>query len=322
VTVETTPLLTEPEARRLTERIRYTALSVRDGVEKLQRLVAEAQSGQAHLALGYKSWTAYLAEVMGDEPLVLARDRRRDVVAWLAGEGMSTRAIGAVVGASVGTVHSDKVFNSEHLTADEEAPSSAVRAEVYQGDTPAVELDRSPALSTRQDVRGGRNLPGEGASSPAVVSSDQPADEHGESQPRAADLPPFDPTTGEVLDEPAPRPAVLGLDGKSYTRPEPKPRRTALIDAVRPQAERVWSTAIELRGAVGDDRFVANRASISEVVLPRVRSAALDLTAFLAELDLSSAVETEEARARLVTDLNHISETFARLARSLMEEPK
>lgn len=128
-------------------------------------------------------------------------------------------------------------------------------------------------------------------------------------------IPPFDSATGEVLDD---EPLVA----KTYTRPEPKPRRSALIDAIRPQAERIWNTAIELRGAVGDDRFPANRTSISEVVLPRVRAAALDLTAFLAELDLSPATETEEARDRLAADLNHISETFARLARSLMEDQK
>lgn len=34
-------------ARRITERIRYTALGIRDGVEKLQRLVTEAQEGDA-----------------------------------------------------------------------------------------------------------------------------------------------------------------------------------------------------------------------------------------------------------------------------------
>jgi hypothetical protein len=85
------------DARRLTERIRYSALAVRDGMEKLQTLVEEAQAGQAHVALGYKSWTAYLADTLGHEPLRLPRDQRQELVGYLAGEGMSTRAIAPIV---------------------------------------------------------------------------------------------------------------------------------------------------------------------------------------------------------------------------------
>lgn len=108
MTVATTsPAISTDDARRLTERIRYCAISVRDGMEKLQNLVAEAQSSNVHLVLGYKSWTAYLADTLGDEPMRLPRDERREVVAWLAGEGMSTRAIAPVVGAGFKTVARD-----------------------------------------------------------------------------------------------------------------------------------------------------------------------------------------------------------------------
>jgi hypothetical protein len=95
------------DARRLTERIRYSALAVRDGMEKLQTLVEEAQAGQAHVALGYKSWTAYLADTLGHEPLRLPRDQRQELVGYLAGEGMSTRAIAPIVGVHHDTVASD-----------------------------------------------------------------------------------------------------------------------------------------------------------------------------------------------------------------------
>ena len=77
MSIQPVEMLTEGDARRLTERIRLTAMSIRDGVEKLQRLVSEAQAGSAHLVLGYASWTAYLADVFGDEPLRLPRDERR-----------------------------------------------------------------------------------------------------------------------------------------------------------------------------------------------------------------------------------------------------
>lgn len=112
------------DAEKLTERIRYMAMSVRDGVEKLQKLVSDAQEGQAHLALGYPSWTAYIAEVMGDEPLQLRnREERREVVSWLAGQGMSTRAIAPVVGVDQKTVSND-------LRAPREEVSSPAEPEV------------------------------------------------------------------------------------------------------------------------------------------------------------------------------------------------
>ena len=43
-----------------------------------------AKAGNAHLALGYKSWTAYLSDGLSDEPLRLARDERRELVGRLA----------------------------------------------------------------------------------------------------------------------------------------------------------------------------------------------------------------------------------------------
>lgn len=105
--VATAPALSVDDARRLTERIRYTALSVRDGMEKLQRLVQEAKDGNAHVALGFASWTAYLSQTLGSEPLRLARDDRQALVGYLAGEGMSTRAIAPIVGVTQQQVQRD-----------------------------------------------------------------------------------------------------------------------------------------------------------------------------------------------------------------------
>lgn len=99
--------ITADEARRLTERIRLTAHSARESIEKLHALVDEAKAGNAHLALDYASWTAYLSDVMGEEPLRLARDQRQELVGFLAGEGMSTRAIAPIVGVTQQQVSRD-----------------------------------------------------------------------------------------------------------------------------------------------------------------------------------------------------------------------
>lgn len=163
-TVASAPL-SESDARRLTERIRYTAMGVRDGVDKLQRLVAEAQEGQAHVALGYASWTAYLAEVLGEEPLRLARDERREVVGWLAGQGMSARAIAPIVGADRKTVMRD-VRESQVVQSGPPAPAN-ILTDIESGSGEIVKLTGPNSVS-----------------------------EH---------LPKFDPATGEVLDdEPTP----------------------------------------------------------------------------------------------------------------------
>lgn len=109
--------MTETDARKLTERIRITAHNYTEAKAKLLELVQEAKDGGAHEALGYASWTAYLAEVLGDEPLRLARDDRQDMVKVLSAEGMSTRAIAPIVGSSKDTVQRDIAGVSDETPA-------------------------------------------------------------------------------------------------------------------------------------------------------------------------------------------------------------
>jgi transposase-like protein len=163
-------------ARRLTERIRLIAQNVADNVEKLRELVQQAKESDAHVALGYSSWTAYLTDVFGDEPLRLARDVRQELVAELAAQGMSTRAIAPIVGVS--------------------------REQV------------------RIDVAGDNNLSPEPIIN--VIAE-----------------------TGEVVEE-EPR-QVTGLDGKTYTAPQPKPdkavlKEVALVNDIRLYIRHVGSS--------------------------------------------------------------------------------
>lgn len=106
-TGELVDLMDADAARRLTERLRIAASNYTEAKAKVLQLVDEAKAGGAHIALGYKSWTAYLSDVLSDEPLRLARDERRELVTRLADEGMSTRAIAPIVGASAETVRRD-----------------------------------------------------------------------------------------------------------------------------------------------------------------------------------------------------------------------
>ena len=136
-----------PSARRLTEKIRLTAITVRDGVEKLQSLLDEAKEGHVHVALGYPSWPAYIAEVMGEEPLRLSRDERREIVHYLTGEGMSARAIGAVVGVSGKTVHQDRQVLPQVTPGPDQQEHASASAERVDFDTGEVS-DDTPVLPT------------------------------------------------------------------------------------------------------------------------------------------------------------------------------
>lgn len=118
-TTVTEQVMDQAEARRLTERIRIAAVNYSEAKEKLLRLVSEAKDGSAHVALGYRSWQAYLSEVLGEEPMRLTRDERPEVVQMLTAEGMSTRAIAPIIGADQKTVVNDRRKTEEYSSVDE-----------------------------------------------------------------------------------------------------------------------------------------------------------------------------------------------------------
>lgn len=223
-------VMPEDEARRLTERIRVTAHTYAEAREKLIGYVEEAKAGNAHLALGYRSWTEYLSEVLGEEPMRLARDERREVVQLLSSEGMSTRAIAPIVGASHDTVHRD------------------LHAAPVRNLTPAPEPPTTPEGGTRS------------ASTPSV------------------DIANVDKETGEILADGSPEivkltgpnsvtspgRTITGMDGKSYTRPEPtKPRRRPITDAFHDTAHDLRKITERLVRLTEDDRFPHNAEKVA-----------------------------------------------------------
>lgn len=141
------------DAERLTERIRITAHNYVEAREKLIGLVHEAREGNAHTSLGYPSWTAYLTAVLGEKPLRLARDERQDMVHMLAGEGLSTRAIGAIVGAHKDTVRND-LATGDYSPVDEPRTVESLdgKTRTYIPRTPTTPL-RDPSTEVKQEPR-------------------------------------------------------------------------------------------------------------------------------------------------------------------------
>lgn len=239
--------ITADEARRLTERIRLTAHTARESIEKLHTLLAEAKAGEAHTALGYASWTAYLSDVLGEEPLRLARDQRQELVGFLAGEGMSTRAIAPIVG-----VHRDTVAEDLRSGGGNPPPAKPEPRDEFDG---ADWVEPGPDADYRCPNCNGVSS----------VDHDDPEDCHCgcdlDADCRAIEA--------EIVeDEPA---RVTGLDGKSYPKPTATPagpRRKPLPDQARAAGWELRKAVERLERIAANDRFTANK----EAMAPHLRS--------------------------------------------------
>lgn len=171
-------LLSAGEAQRLTQRIKLVAGSVRDNLFKLRNLVDEAKSSNVWSVLGYESWTAYLADTLGSEPMRLGREERRELVEYLSGEGMSTRAIAPVLGVSHMQVKRDRDAGVTNVTPEPEpvfdpTPTLPPRADDWV--VPGVEVNPStgevievPAASEPEVPRTVTGLDGKNYTMPAA----------------------------------------------------------------------------------------------------------------------------------------------------------
>ncbi|WP_100458688.1 helix-turn-helix domain-containing protein [Mycobacteroides abscessus] len=90
-------------AEQLDRRLRAAATAARESLEAVAALVVEAKAGRVHETLGFASWTANLADVLGGQWHV-PDDVRRELVGLLVGEGVSVRGIAAMTGVSKSSV--------------------------------------------------------------------------------------------------------------------------------------------------------------------------------------------------------------------------
>jgi hypothetical protein len=109
--IEPTQPATPPDAdvlamaHELDSQIRQLARHAHVVLDALRALVDEAKATNIHDALGYPSWTAYLADALDGQWKSLAdHDKRAEAMQFLAEQGMSQRAIAKVTGTSKTTV--------------------------------------------------------------------------------------------------------------------------------------------------------------------------------------------------------------------------
>lgn len=193
--------LTTDEARQLTERIRVALDRVATSWADLGDRVAEAYERRADLALGYQTWEAYAtAELRPSEGI--AAEVRRELVGLLSARGMSPRAIAPVV----------------ELT---DRRVRQIRAEVQSGS------DFHPG--ERIDILTGEIVPAPSFTATDVTDWDPQ---------EVADMLAEDEREIEAWKaSTAPAPKTIGLDGKSYSRPEPKLIPAPVRDYARENAE-------------------------------------------------------------------------------------
>lgn len=204
-TGEVVATMTEPEARRATERIRTALDRVSTAWQDLAERVADAYSRRADLALGYGSWAEY-TQAEFNVP-TLATEVRRELVSLLSAQGMSTRAIAPVVG-----VTQQAVSKSLHQVTTALSPEPQDQEPAW----PPVAKPDPAAMPTQNSTM---------RVNPAVSSATTATPGPSATVPTA----------------PAPRPAVTGLDGKTYTRrpsTPPAERNDAPTERRRPDTAR------------------------------------------------------------------------------------
>ena len=149
--------LSEQDARRVTSEIQSELDSMQWSVHKIRRLIEKARDGAAHLALGYRSWTEYVAaefsDPAGGPATKLTRDDRKKLVVQLSAMGMSTRAIGSVVGVDNSTVHRDLSGVADATPDDHEHLADSPIATATEGEfEAAIEQAKVEGDLSRENV--------------------------------------------------------------------------------------------------------------------------------------------------------------------------
>lgn len=116
---------TNKRAKQMDALVQAAKAAVAQALDKWAMRVAEAYQEQIHLGLGYASWDDYAYErcrIDFGNP-----QERQRAVGMLAGEGLSTRAIGSVTGTSEKTVRNDQQSQVRNDSAPEGPPTTIGR---------------------------------------------------------------------------------------------------------------------------------------------------------------------------------------------------
>ena len=126
------------DAGRRRDRIKLLLSAMTTTTEKIAELLEAAQDAEDHRALGYRSWTAYVAGEYTDALAGLSTAARRPAVVALAEGGLSSRAIAEIAGVAQSTVGRDlQVTRSGSPVPDGPRPASEFKSMVAEMGAPS-----------------------------------------------------------------------------------------------------------------------------------------------------------------------------------------
>lgn len=232
-------------AERRAQQIETRLTAVGESFTIAMQKIREAIELRDDIALGYRSPGDYVSARFGRALSGLPVEMRREAVRELTEAGMSTRAIAPVVG-----VHHDTVARDARRVVDT---------------TPEPQ---TPAPSALDAARSGQTSKPDLSPGSDDVDAPTSAMPQGEDAPEGS-APGLEPSTATGVPASAtPRPAVTGIDGKNYKRPESKPRtspRKPLPDAFRDRLYDVNAKAESLHRLIADDRWATNAKKLATV---------------------------------------------------------
>lgn len=203
-----TGTLSEAHARSLVDQIRQSTGHLLETMADIEVMISTAYEGRAWIPLGYESWDALCGEEFTEARMWTSIEERRERTRALSEAGLSTRAIGAVLG-----VHKDTVRNDARALAN---PTATLEGG-----------ENSPAAKplTSGDASSGLAAVPSGTAAKAASSTD--ASPESSAAPVAS----------------VPRES-RGLDGKSYKKAAPLERVDRIIEATRLHEQGISQQAI------------------------------------------------------------------------------
>lgn len=254
--------MTAEEASSVTTQIVVKLDAIADNLQAVMPLIRTAITRQAHVALGYASPGAYVADRFGGALSRLGADLRREVVRELTEAGLSTRAIAPVFNVSQKTIVKDRQVIPPVSPGAETPPPTIPQGEAVSRDVGGGP-DPEPVLSQEDceelDDEASDALAERIAAELAASDRDYLGRAH---EAVLAALP----VVGEPNEKPVVQPPrITGTDGKSYPAPteQKKPNRRPITDAARDAGWELRKTVEKLGRLLNDDRFNRNREEMA-----------------------------------------------------------
>lgn len=251
------------DAERRALKIGLRLDTIADNYEAVMPMIREALEEGDHATLGYRSPGEYLADRFGKALSRLPVIVRREFVGELTDAGLSTRAIAAVTGTSHETARKDQMAGVNTLTPEPAAltdepgrvmkltgaGSASDYRETVNTETGEVSDDYLSDDATGEEVTSSAEAFPTGGAVRADDAEGAPGEE-------------VEPTSQNTT---APsRPAVTGLDGKTY---KPRDRKAAprkpLLDSFTAKRWEMQKALESLSRLTADDRFPQNAEKVA-----------------------------------------------------------